>query len=109
MSGRYAVFYLEFAQRDVDDIVAESARRGLAEASAWVDSLDKAGRRLAAHPESGSIPEDDILALKGYRAVRIDDYLAFYLIKGRAVEIHRVLPGAQRYEFLRLVILHELP
>ena len=30
----------------------------------------------------------------------VDDYLVFYVITGRTVQVRRVIHGARRYEFL---------
>jgi addiction module RelE/StbE family toxin len=43
------------------------------------------------------IPE---LRLKGYRLLVVQNYLVLYIVKGKTVEIRRIMYGRRRYEFL---------
>jgi toxin ParE1/3/4 len=40
------------------------------------------------------------LRQKGYRALVVNNYLVFYIIKGDTIEIRRILYGRRQYEFL---------
>ncbi|MBU0649736.1 type II toxin-antitoxin system RelE/ParE family toxin [Patescibacteria group bacterium] len=47
------------------------------------------------HPFLGHIPRDDKLKSSGYRVLVIESYLAFYIVRGKTVEIHRVVHGSR--------------
>lgn len=99
MKGREVV-YLARARQDLLDIRDYITKDAPARALAWVDRIDKALRRLAEYPESGTVPKDERLAAKGYRIVVIGEYLAFYLERRGRIEIRRVIHGKRRYGFI---------
>ena len=78
------VAYLKRAQADLLEIVAYIRRDSPAAGDRWLQQVDRSLSRLSAFPRSGAVPKDRRLAAKGYRVVVVGDYLAFYLIKGRA-------------------------
>ena len=100
MSRPYAIDYLPAAQQDLHDIVDYIARDDPSAAPAFVDRIDRVSGRLALHPRSGRRPRDDRLRRRGYRMLVVGDYLAFYVVTGRTVQIRRVIHGARRYKFL---------
>jgi len=46
----------------------------------------------------GHIPRDDKLKSSGYRVLVIESYLAFYIVRGKPVEIHRVVHGSRNLD-----------
>lgn len=56
--------------------------------------------RLASFPRSGSVPRDARLARKGYRVLVLGEHLAFYALRGKTVEVRRLLHGRRRFDFL---------
>ena len=97
---RRAVVYLPAAQRDMLDAFDYIRKDSPAQAAAWLERMDKVLGRLAAFPRSGAVPKDRRLAARGYRLLVIGEHLAFYIAGPRRVEVHRVLHGRRRYEFL---------
>ena len=100
MSGRYDVRYLPAAEKDLLDILDYIARDNPDVARAFVDRVEQTIGRLALFPRSGRQPLDARLRRLGYRVVVVGDYLAFYVVLGRTVQIRRVIHGARRYHFL---------
>ena len=95
-----AVVYLRRAQNDLVDIFRYIERDSPAQAKTWIDKIDRVLGRLASFPKSGVLPRDKRLARLGYRIVIVGEYLAFYVVRRRRVEIRRVLQGRRRYSFL---------
>ncbi|MBI4371524.1 MAG: type II toxin-antitoxin system RelE/ParE family toxin [Elusimicrobia bacterium] len=92
--------YLKRAETDLVQIYDYIRRDSPAHAADWLDALDKTLSRLADFPHSGAVPRDQRLTSRSYRVVIIGEYLAFYRLQGRRIEIHRVLHGRRRYSFL---------
>ena len=100
MTRRWTVRHLRPAQRDLEDILDYISRDDPVAAQALVNEIDRSLGRLARFPKSGAQPQDERLRRIGYRVLRVRDYLAFYLIRGRTVQVRRIIHGARRYEFL---------
>lgn len=97
---KYPVVYLRKAQQDLLAISEYIRKDNPENAKIWIEKIDKSLGRLAAFPESGAIAKDEHLAALGYRIVIVGEYLAFYKVRSRRVEIHRILHGRQKYSFL---------
>ena len=100
MTRRHTVRYLPTAELDLLDILDYIRRENPDAAKRFVDRVDQAVGRLACFPKAGRRPRDARLRRLGYRTLIVDDYLAFYVIAGRTVQVRRVIHGARRYEFL---------
>ena len=100
MSGRYDVRYLPVAEQDLLDILDYIGRDNPDAARAFLDRMEQAIGRLAFFPRSGPLPRDLRLRRLGYRVLVVDNYLVFYVLIRRTVQIRRVIHGARRYEFL---------
>ncbi|MHC9538677.1 MAG: type II toxin-antitoxin system RelE/ParE family toxin [Vulcanimicrobiota bacterium] len=97
---RHEILYLPVAERDLIEIIQYVHSDRPSAAAALLDEIDNAVSRLEQFPFSGSIPKDRHLQRLGYRLLRVNKILIFYLVKGETVEIRRILHGARRYEFL---------
>jgi addiction module RelE/StbE family toxin len=97
---RYRVEYLPLAVRDLTEIIDYIARDRPAAARTLIDRIDRAVGRLAMFPRAGKRPNDARLRQMGYRMLVVRDYLVFYLIVGRSVQIRRIVHGVRRYDFL---------
>jgi plasmid stabilization system protein ParE len=100
VSGRYQVRYRPAAEQDLLDILDYIARDNPAAARGFVDRVEQAIGRLALFPKSGRQPRDARLQRLGYRLLVVGDYLVFYIVIRRTVQVRRVIHGARRYEFL---------
>ncbi len=97
---RLRVVYLRSAQQDLADILRYIQRDSPGNAEQWIDRIDRALGRLSSFPNSGVVPKDERLEALGYRIVVVGEYLAFYVVCGRRVEVRRVFHGRRRYSFL---------
>jgi plasmid stabilization system protein ParE len=79
-----------------DFIAQDSAYR----ASAFVDQLDDLIGALERHPMLGRIPRHQKLREDGYRVLIIKSYLVFYIVRGREIEVHRVVHGSRNLDHL---------
>jgi toxin ParE1/3/4 len=100
MPARYTLRYLPIAQDDLisifDFIAQDSPNRALS----FVDDLDGRIGRLEQHPLLGRMPRHPKLREYGYRVLVIEAYLVFYIIRGRDIEIHRVVHGSRNLDHL---------
>jgi plasmid stabilization system protein ParE len=96
MSDKYTVRYLPVAVDDLlsifDWITGDSPTRAVA----FTEKLDKRIGALAANPHLGRVPKHEKLARYGYLV--LESYLAFYVIRGRTIEIHRVVHGSRHLD-----------
>ena len=98
MSNKYTIRYLPVAVNDLLSIFDWIANDSPDRATTFLETLDKRIRHLATHPLIGRYPRDEKLQKLGYRVLIIESYLVFYLIRGRTVEIHRVIHGSRNLE-----------
>ncbi|MGV8122716.1 MAG: type II toxin-antitoxin system RelE/ParE family toxin [Candidatus Xenobiia bacterium LiM19] len=99
MAG-YKILYLPVAEADLIEILEYVSKDRPSAAVSLLDRIDEAVSRLEHLPLSGSVPKDIHLQRLGYRLLVVDKILVFYLVKGKTVEIRRILHGARRYQFL---------
>lgn len=100
MPVKYNLRYLPIAQEDLtgifDYIANDSPRRALN----FVETLDKRISLLEKNPNLGRIPRHQKLREYGYRVLIIESYLVFYIIRGKTIEVHRVIHGSRNLDFL---------
>jgi len=95
MAVKYNLRYLPVAVDDLISIFDWIASDSPANASAFIEKLDQRIGNLQQHPFLGRVPRDDKLKNLNYRILVIESYLAFYIIRGKTVEIHRVIHGSR--------------
>jgi toxin ParE1/3/4 len=98
MANRYTLRYLPIAVDDFISIFDWIANDSPANAAAFVEEIDERIGNLKNHPFLGHIPRDDELRKSGYRILVIESYIVFYLIRGKTVEIHRILHGSRNWD-----------
>ena len=98
MASKYTLRYLPVAVDDLVSIFDWIANDSPRNAAAFVEKLDQRIGNLRTHPLVGHIPQDETLEKSGYRVLVIESYLVFYLIRGRTVEIHRVIHGSRNLD-----------
>ncbi len=98
MPDKYSIRYLPVAVDDLLSIYDWIAADNPARAVSFAEKLDKRIGSLAAHPSLGRIPRNEKLRAFGYRVLVIESYLVFYLIRGRIIEIHRVIHGSRHID-----------
>ncbi len=100
MPNKYGLRYLPVAVDDLVSIFDWIAGDSPGNAAAFKEKLDQRIRRLQTYPFLGRVPRDEQLKDSGYRVLVIESHLAFYVVRGRTVEIHRVLHGSRDLEDL---------
>ena len=95
MAGKVSLRYLPIAVDDLTAIFDWIASDNPAKAAAFIDQLDRFIQHLQTHPFLGRIPRDEKLQAFGYRVLVIESYLVFYLLRGKTIEIHRVVHGSR--------------
>jgi len=100
MATEYTLRYLPVAQGDLLDIFDFIAKDSSTRALSFVEKLDKRIGLLEQHPLLGRVPRHPKLREYGYRVLIVESYLAFYIIRGRTIEIHRVVHGARNLDHL---------
>ncbi|MFH1758155.1 MAG: type II toxin-antitoxin system RelE/ParE family toxin [Pseudomonadota bacterium] len=98
MANNYTLRYLPVAVDDLISIFDWNANDSPANAAVFIAKLDQLIGNLETHPFLGRIPRDDKLKTSGYRILVIESYLVFYIIRGKIVEIHRVIHGSRHLD-----------
>ena len=98
MRNKHTLRYLPIAVDDLVSIFDWIENDRPANAAAFVERLDQRTGNLKTHPFLGHIPRDEKLKNSGYRILVIESYLVFYMIRGKTVEIHRVIHGSRNLE-----------
>lgn len=100
MPAKFKLRYLPAAQDDLisifDYVAKDSANRALS----FVEKLDKRIGRLELQPLLGRIPRHPKLREYGYRVLVIESYLVFYILRGKTIEVHRVIHGSRSLDYL---------
>ena len=100
MKKTYTIRYLKPAEKDLLDIFDYIQKDNPSAALSQLDKFDESISRLALNPLIGVIPRDERLKRLGYRILIVGRYLVFYVVKPKTVQIHRIIHGARRYNFL---------
>ena len=100
MKKKYEIQYLEIAKNDLDLIFEYILKDNPSSALEILNEIDDTVSKLAVFPKLGKLPRDDKLKAFGYRILVINNYLVFYVITEKFVEIHRVLHSSRDYNNL---------
>ena len=100
MPGKYILKYLPTAQEDLISILEFIARDNPDRAVLFINKLDNRVSQLEQQPLLGRIPRHMKLREYGYRVLIIESYLVFYVIRGKIIEIHRVIHGSRNLDHL---------
>ena len=100
MTKRYRIRYLRTAQKDLLEIFEYILEDKPVAALDQLERFDQSISHLASNPLLGAVPNDERLRRLGYRVLVVDKYLVFYVLKGRVLQIRRILHGARKYDFL---------
>jgi toxin ParE1/3/4 len=98
MANKYALRYLPVAVDDLVSIFDWIAGDNPEKAAVFIENIDQRIGSLKTYPFLGRLPRDEQLRNAGYRVLVIESYLAFYVVHGRTVEIHRVVHGSRNLE-----------
>jgi toxin ParE1/3/4 len=104
MQNNYSLKFTPLAYEDLDQIYSYILCNLSAEIAAnkLMDKIENAINQLKAFPKIGSYIHEDILRIKGYRKLVVNNFLVLYLVNEelKQVEIMRIVYGAKDYEML---------
>ena len=96
----YNVKISSTAQNDFMEIAERLESMTPEEAEQQYDNILKKTEILAKAPDSCPSARDSQLRLRGYKMLTVDDYIYFFVINGKTVEIRRILYARRQYERL---------
>jgi plasmid stabilization system protein ParE len=96
----YSVKIFPTAQYDLRDIVDHINTLSSDAAIRYYDLIIENMATLTTMPERCPMAKDAQLRLRGYRTLLVKNYIVFYVINGRTVEIRRILYARRQYEGL---------
>ena len=96
----YSVRIMPSAQVDALDIVDYLNSLSPDLAQQYFDMLVEKISVLSKSPEEYSQARDTQLRIRGYRTMLVKDYIVFFTITGKKVEIRRILYGKRQYSQL---------
>lgn len=96
----YEIKIYPAAKQDLLDIIDYLNTIAPDAALRYYDQLTEQIASLAQMPERCLHPKDLALAAKGYRYLIVQNYLVFYIVSGRTVQIRRILYGKRDYRTL---------
>ena len=93
---QYNVKIFPTAQSDLKDIVDLSSEAALR----YYDLIVEKIGTLQVMPERCALARDTQLRLRGYRLLFVKNYIVFFVVNGRTVEVRRILYAKRQYESL---------
>ncbi len=98
--AKYKVLIYGPAKQDLEDIVDYINTLSPDTAIRQYDRIAQKIASLQEMPERCPLCKDTQLRIKGYRMLVVDNYLVFYVIRNREVQIRRIIYGMRKYEWL---------
>ena len=96
----YNVKIFPTAQNDLKEIVDYINTLSPDAATRYYDLIVKKVATLRIMPERCPLAKDTQLRLRGYRMLVVKNYIVFYVINGKTVEIRRILYARRQYNTL---------
>lgn len=100
MDKKYHVEYLPIAQEDLISIIEYIQIDDPLAAQTFLEQVDQTIYKLETFPFIGVTPKDMRLMNLNYRVLIIENYLVFYVVLDKIIEIRRTLHGKRQYSFL---------
>ncbi len=88
---------LPIAESDIGEIIDFIAKEKNSAAEQWLNNLEKNISLLANQPPLGSIPKDQTIAATGVRFLVVGNFLIFYVVMPKKIQIRRVLHAKRDY------------
>ena len=96
----YNVKIFSEAENDLDEIVDYLATLSEQAALKYYELIIEKIGTLATMPERCPPSRNTQLRLRGYRTLLVKNYIVFYVVKDKTVEIRRILYARSQYETL---------
>jgi addiction module RelE/StbE family toxin len=97
---QYNVKIFPVAQNDLKNIVDYLNTLYSDAAIRYYDLIIEKVETLKTMPERCPLAKDTQLRLRGYRMLFVNNYIVFYVISGKTIEIRRILYARRQYEEL---------
>lgn len=97
---KHKIIIYPIAQNDLMEIVDYLNTLSPDAAMKYYDLLVEQIGSLAELPERCPLAKDTQLRLRGYRTLLVKNYIVFYIVSGKAVEIRRILYNRRQYDAL---------
>ncbi len=104
MKPKYKTFFTRKAYEDLRSVY-RYIKEELQNNSSAIKIIDEVERKIALleeYPLSGSLFQSDVLQIKGYRKLIINNYIALYTVDEQQQEVHiiRIIYGKRDYQEL---------
>ena len=96
----YKVKIFPTAQNDLREIIDHLNTLSADVAIRYFDLIIEKVNTLTTMPERCPLAKDIQLRLRGYRTLLVKNYILFYVIRGKIVEIRRILYARRQYDEL---------
>ena len=97
---RYKIKIYPIAQNDLTEVIDYLNTLSEKVAIEYYDLIIEKITTLAEMPERCALAKDRYLRMHGYRILLIKNYMVFFKIKEKVVEIHRILYAKRQYKWL---------
>ena len=98
--AQYSVKIFPTAQNDLLDIVDYLNTLSPDAAIRYYDLIIEKAGTLSTMPKRYPLAKDTQLRLRGYRTLLVNNYIVFYVINEKTVEIRRILYARRQYDGL---------
>jgi addiction module RelE/StbE family toxin len=96
----YKLLIYPAAQQDLTDMVEYINLLAPEAAIKLYDAIIERISLLSRLPASCPLLRNTELRAKGYRALLVENYIVFYVIKGKTVQVRRILYNRRDYQYL---------
>lgn len=93
----YNIRIFPAAQNDLLDIMETAGSISPEVSARYYDSLREKFEKLTTAPDTYPLARDTLLRIRGYRTLPVENYVVFYIIKGKTVELYRILCARRQY------------
>lgn len=98
--GKYKLLIFPSAKQDLQDIIDYVNKLSPDGAIKLYDEIVEKIGSLSQMPLRCPFVKNPLLKVKGYRVLVVNNYLLFFIVREKTVEIRRIIYGRRHYEFL---------
>jgi len=97
---KYKLLIFPSAKQDLQDIIDYVNELSPDGAIKLYDEIVEKIGSLSQMPLRCPFVKNPLLKVKGYRVLVVNNYLLFFIVREKIVEIRRIIYGRRKYEFL---------
>ena len=95
--AKYRVLIYSSAERDMEEIIDYVNSLSPIAAYKLYDEIVSKISSLGEMPERCALVKENNLKLKGYRFLCVENYIVFFIIKGKVVQIRRIVYSKRNF------------